>query len=976
MSSDTLSRRALLSRRTFLQAAGFTLAMSALGCSRPEPSLRAVRPRQSPLAAPGARVQYATTCGGCSAGCGVLASVRDGRPVKLEGLPGHPVSGGALCAAGQASILGLYDAERLSRPRIHGAPVSWSTLDARLQADIAAAGGAVRVLTGTDAAASPTTRSQIDRFLGGFADGRHDVFDVLSCSAIADAHEATHGVRAVPRLRFDLADVVVGFEADFLGTWISPVEFSAQYARARPALHVQFESVVTLTGCRADRRIVTPPDGLGEAMAALYRSLAERAGLDRGPSRASSGTGRTGEDIPGMAARLWRARGRALVVCGSADPALQRLANGINELLSSYGATLDLTRPSRQRLGNDKALETLIEELAEGRVGTLVVSGVNPAYSFGSAWRDALMRVPVLVAASERLDETSSLAGYVCPVPHPLESWGDYEPVAGTLCLRQPLAAPAGQTRTLEESLAAWMNRPADAVELVRRRWRDDVYDPASDGPSFDDFWDRSLREGRIDRAGQPAPGGVFNPAAVDGTPPATARTAGTLMLVGYPSLSMLDGRQGYNPWLLELPDPVTRTTWDSCASLSPATARALGLGDGDVVRIESDRRGGDAIEVPVVVQPGQDDSVVAVPLGYGQMTSARFANLGPAWIGRAWPDENGGLVGANVAPLVAAGHGPSGPVAARLAAVGRRRPLARAQAPERLQPMDGAEAWGSASAGVVVRIAGADLGSADILPGVARRGAAGLTLWDDHPYPGPRWGMVIDLEACTGCGACVVACQAENNTPVVGRDEMGRERGMHWLRVDRHFLGGDDDPAIAFQPVTCHHCGRAPCETVCPVLATTHSSDGLNQQVYSRCVGTRYCMNNCPLKVRRFNWFDYAREGESFGPALNPEVTVRSRGVAEKCTFCVQRIQEARLVARQEGRPLQDGEVIPACAQTCPASAITFGDLKDPQSQVSRRRSSPRTYSLFEDMGLLPAVHYQALVDPGAAGEDEGHGA
>ena len=973
MSSDGFSRRAPLSRRTFLQAAGFTLAVSALGCSRPEPSLRAVRPRQPPLAAPGTRIQYATTCGGCSAGCGVLASVRDGRPVKLEGLPGHPVSGGALCAAGQASILGLYDAERLTCPRMDGEPVSWSTLDARLRADIAAAGGAVRVLTGTDAAASPTTRRQIDRFLGDFADGRHDVCDVLSCSAIAEAHEATHGVRAVPRMRFDRAEIVVGFAADFLGTWISPVEFSGQYARARPGRHVQFESVVTLTGCRADRRIVTPPDMLGATMAALYRSLAERAGLDPGPSPARPATGRTGEEIPGIAARLWRARGRALVVCGSADPALQRLANGINELLWSYGATLDLTQPSRQRLGNDKALETLLEELAGGQVGTLVVSGVNPAYALGSAWRAALMRVPVLVAATERLDETSSLARFVCPVPHPLESWGDYEPVAGTLCLRQPVAAPAGETRTLEESLAAWMHRPADALELVRRRWRDDVFDPVSDGPSFDDFWDRSVREGWIDRAGRPAPGGVFTPAAVDWTPPATERATGTLNLVGYPSPPMLDGRQGYNPWLLELPDPVTRTTWDSCASLSPATARALGLGEGDIVRIETDRTGG-AIEVPVVVQPGQDDSVVAVPLGYGQMASARFANLGPTWIGRARTDENGDLVGANVAPLLAAGHWPAGPVAARLAAVGRHRSLARAQLPERLQPMDGAGAWGSASAGVVVQVAGADIGSADVIPGVAPRSEAGPTLWGDHPYPGPRWGMVIDLDACTGCGACVVACQAENNTPVVGRDEMRRQRGMHWLRVDRHLLGGDDDPAIAFQPVTCHHCGRAPCEAVCPVLATTHSSDGLNQQVYSRCVGTRYCMNNCPLKVRRFNWFDYARAGESFGPALNPEVTVRSRGVAEKCTFCVQRIQEARLVARQEGRPLQDGDVTPACAQTCPASAISFGDLNDPQSQVSRRRSSPLTYSLFEDMGLLPAVHYQAVVDRGGTDGDEGH--
>ena len=368
------------SRRTFLQAAGFTIAAAAMpGCSRPPERSRVTHLVQPEVASPGERLQYATTCPGCSAGCGVLASVRDGRPVKLEGLPGHPVSQGGLCAAGQASILGLYDGKRVRQPRLDGKPVSWDRIDARLKTEFAAARGATRVLTGTDAAASPTTRAMISRFLGGFADARHDVYDVLSASAIADAHRATHGARVIPRFRFDRADVVVAFEADFLGTWISPVEFAAAYTRQRPRLHVQVESRMTLTGSKADRRIVVAPGDLGPTMAALVARLASRAGHGV-VVPAVLPTGLTAETMDRLAESLWRARGRALVACGSENVPLQRLVNFANELLQAYGSTLDLTRPSRQRLGDDASIARLTRELETGAVGVLVTSGVNPIH--------------------------------------------------------------------------------------------------------------------------------------------------------------------------------------------------------------------------------------------------------------------------------------------------------------------------------------------------------------------------------------------------------------------------------------------------------------------------------------------------------------------------------------------------------------------------------------------------------------------
>jgi molybdopterin-containing oxidoreductase family iron-sulfur binding subunit len=438
------------------------------------------------------------------------------------------------------------------------------------------------------------------------------------------------------------------------------------------------------------------------------------------------------------------------------------------------------------------------------------------------------------------------------------------------------------------------------------------------------------------------------------------------MVAVLYPKAAILDGRHAENPWLQELPDPVTKAVWDNYACLSPATAGRLSLDDGDVVRIRAGADG-PALELPVLVQPGQHDRVVAVAIGYGRAGTERFAAIGPDWLEARPTVAAGARVGVRAAPLMelSGGRLVSDRTGVTLAPAGRKADLARSQHWHTLVPPE--------------QVAGKNAPPRDMVrettlaawrrdPSAGSHGthgpAAGGGMWAaDFPYEGHHWDMAIDLSACTGCASCVIACQAENNIPVVGKDEIRRSREMQWLRVDRYFSGEGEGTAISHQPLPCQHCDHAPCESVCPVLATVHSEEGLNQQVYNRCVGTRYCANNCPYKVRRFNWFTYSRENPIENLVLNPDVTVRTRGVMEKCTFCVQRIQEARAEARREGRPIRDGDVTPACAQSCPAGAIVFGDGNDAGSRVSQAMKSPRAYRLLEELNTRPSVAYLTVV-------------
>jgi molybdopterin-containing oxidoreductase family iron-sulfur binding subunit len=783
------------------------------------------------------------------------------------------------------------------------------------------------------------------------------------------------------------------------------VEFAAGYHAGRTlegspphcSFHVQFESRLSLTGCRADERVRVAPGELGLLMTHLARRLAARAGVPFTAAGAEAPPVPEGL-LDRLAERLWQARGGSLVVCGSQDVAEQLLCNLLNHLLDNYGATLDVARPSYQRQGDDAALEVLLGELRHGRVAALFLLGCNPAYDLpgGSEWETLLQRVPLVVSCAERLDETARLARYVCPVPHFLACWGDAEPTAGVASVSQPTLRPLGDTRPLLESLAAWSGAPRSAYDLIRSTWEAEVFpryrtalavsgasmmgclgSPAGQGSllassafiagnvhrghgTFQAFWDRTLHQGFARVAPREARVQHFNLGAVRALLQARRPAEGTFSLVLYPKVGMLDGRHAYNPWLQELPDPVSKVTWDNYACFAPATASRLGLCDGDVVRLEAPAPAR-ALELPVLVQPGQHDGVIAVALGYGSTASARFADIGPRWLEARPTLGPGGLVGVNAAPLL----GWEGGIlrfardGVRLTPLGRRQPLASTQDHHTITVPRHLAQPGHDRRPVVQEMTVAALNAARNHP-PGHQEPERPDLWpEDHPAVGHRWGMVIDLAACTGCSACVVACQVENNIPVVGKDEVSRHREMHWLRIDRYYSGDGADVDVAHQPMLCQQCGNAPCETVCPVLATVHSSEGLNQQVYNRCVGTRYCANNCPYKARRFNWFDYARDDALQNLVLNPEVTVRSRGVMEKCTFCVQRIQEAKIEARRQGLPLADGAIQPACQQSCPTQAIFFGDLNDPRSRAARLARDGRGYEVLAELNVRPSVTY-----------------
>jgi Fe-S-cluster-containing dehydrogenase component len=941
------------SRRSFLEATGFALFASAVaGCSRDE-AMTAWTPHQRPAgSAPGETNHYATVCHGCSAACGVLVKNRDGRPIKLEGNPDHPLSRGGLCAVGQASVLGLYDSRRLQEPLLRGKPAAWKQIDEEITAQvekIRGEGGAVRVLT--DTVVSPTRRAAIAEFVDSFSDGRHVVYDPLSSSAILAAYERTHGSAVLPHYRLDKAEVIVSFDADFLGTWIAPVEFTAGYQAGRtpqgkpPRMshHVQFESRMSLTGSNADRRVSLRPAELPLAMSHLAARLGRKVGRAFDDENDLAPSPIPAELLDDLADRLWQARGKSLILCGSQDEAAQVLCNYLNKVVGAYGATLDIEYPSHQRQGRDKDLRQLVEEIRGDKVAALFIAGVNPLYDLpgGKSLAKALGNVPLVVSFANHLDETAAAVGYVCPEGHPLEVWSDAAPVAGLASISQPAIRPLGKTRSLLMSLAKWSGRPQSDYELVREHWKSAVHPRAKGDEPFVAFWARALRDGFVEIEADPAPVESFDFAAVKLTTAAPDAAPEQLDLVLYPKAGMLDGRHAHNPWLHELPDPVTKVAWDNYACLSPETAARLRVGEGDVVRIGLQAAGTEdvALELPVVVQPGQHDGVVAVALGYGRKDTDRFAKIGPQWLeGRPSVGPNG-LVGVNAAPLLKLDE--TGLHYERRAVTvvktGRLQPLAATQKHHEITVPKHLATPGAERRPMIEETT-LDAYGRDSHAGAHAHHHFEGELWpEDHPYEGHRWGMVIDLNKCTGCSACVIGCQAENNIPVVGKDEVRRSREMHWLRIDRYYSrerrrGGrgppaDDVPALRQRalrdrlPGAGHGAQRGRAQPA-----------GLQPLRGHAVLREQLPLQGAPLQLVRLPHDDTLEN-----LVLNPDVTVRSRGVMEKCSFCVQRIQEAKIEARGQGAPLADGEIQPACQQSCPAQAIVFGDLNDPESEISR---------------------------------------
>ncbi|MEY3678384.1 MAG: hypothetical protein RI924_525 [Bacteroidota bacterium] len=953
-------------RRDFLKALGFGLGAVTLAACQPAPVHKSIPYLVKPdEIVPGIPNYYASTYKGQS----ILVKTREGRPIKVEGNPNCVISGGRLDAQAQASVLDLYDVSRLKAPVLNGADASWAQVDSFVKAELAkvkAGGKKIRIVSST--VNSPSTKAVIADFTAQYPNTKLVQFDAVSYTGIIQANQNSFGKAVLPHYRFDNADVIVSFGADFLGTWISPVEFTRQYTknRATEALknkkmsrHIQFETGMSLTGTNADARITLKPSEEGIALLNLYNALGGNVATKKLGNNAKAD-----KAIQLVAKELLNARGKALVVCGSNDVSTQIVVNAINSLLGSYGSTIDLSNPSYQYAGNDAEFIEFINEMKRGEVDAVFFMNSNPVYSYVNSkeFTDALAKVKVRVSFADRQDETAVLCQVNAPANHYLESWGDSNPVAGYYTLVQPTINPVYNTRMAEESLLNWSyNAVKEYYQYVRNNWEKTVL--AQSGKS----WKEILQSGSVYLGAAPAAALVFNrdlnavASTIISESKALTNTADNAVEVQlYQNVAMGDGSAANNPWLQELPDPVSKVAWDNYVAIAPKYAEKLALSEFDLVEIKSVNY---SVTLPVLMQPGQAQGTVSIALGYGRSKAGKAGNE----------------VGKNVYPFVSLVNGTFQTIAsATISKVGGTYELAQTQTHHSFEGRN------------IIRETTLKDYLKDPYAGSGNHGSKHKTydLWNDYAKPGQNWVMAIDLNACTGCGACIVACNAENNIPVVGRDEVRKRREMHWIRIDRYYsynedgksvseekeiahLENMDDVSVVHQPMMCQHCEHAPCETVCPVLATVHSSDGLNHMAYNRCVGTRYCANNCPYKVRRFNWFNYWNDSrfdnylnnEFTQLVLNPDVTTRSRGVMEKCSMCIQRIQAGKLQAKIEKRPLKDGDIKTACQQTCPANAIIFGDGNDPNSEVSKALKSERTYYVLEELNVQPGVGYQVKV-------------
>ena len=978
-------------RRDFLKYLGFSTAAAAVAASCEMPVKKAIPFANKPEdIVPGISNYYATTYVQDGDVVSVLAKVRDGRPIKIEGNDLSPITKGGTSARVQASVLDLYDTARLRFPTIDGKEVTFEAIDKALAG---AVGGNVVILTST--ITSPSTKAIIAEFLAKNPGSRHVTYDAVSYSAMLQANEATYGVRGIPSYHFENAKAIVSLGADFLGTWLSPVEFSKQYASGKkideknPSMskHIHFESVASLTGSNADEKYLHRPSETGAIAAALLSAVNGQAVTGISDAKLKAG-------IEKAAKALNENKGAALVVAGSNDVNVQIIVNAINNAIGAGGTTINWGVMNHQRAGVDADFVRLVEDMNAGIVNTLLVYGANPAYTWFDAekFKAGLKKVRTTVSFASKVDETAELCKFVVPDHHYLESWGDAEAKTGHFSFIQPTIYPLFKTRQWQDSLLKWSGNTSDYLAYLKNFWSAKLGGQTG--------WDKALQDGVISIGESATKPGSFNGAAVGAAVAAatSGKKAGKYELVLYEKVGIGAGQGASNPWLQELPDPVTRATWDNYVIVSPALARTMldidlnNGGQADAYEVNPPKKvvkvvaNGKEISLPVLIIPGTHPDTIGIAVGYG-----RSNNIGKAAAG----------VGQNAFPLASISNGvvSFSNSSVEITVTGEKYPVALTQTHNRYDTTQGNRTE------VMKELTLADYKKHpteireerdnELKPwgGLEKFESQG-TIYPVFDRPGIKWGMSVDLNTCTGCGACVVACNAENNVSVVGKPEVLRGHEMHWLRIDRYYSGDMDNPNVVFQPLMCQHCDNAPCENVCPVAATNHSSEGINQMTYNRCIGTRYCANNCPYKVRRFNWSDYTGS-DSFGNnqegivndvvlnmnddltrmVLNPDVTVRSRGVIEKCSFCVQRLQESKLKAKKESRPMVDSDINVACQQACPTNAITFGNANDKHSAITmvRTENPNRQFYVLEQLHVLPGVTYLAKVRNTESAHGEG---
>ena len=937
------------SRRDFLKFLGFSTAAATLAsCETPivKSIPYVVKPDEI---IPGVANYYATSIYDGRDYASVLVKNREGRPIKIEN------NNTCTNARVQASVLSLYDSARLKHPLKNGKKSGWVEIDNEIKDRLTKMNGKKIVLL-TSTILSPSMKNIFNDFSKTYANVEHIMYDSIPYDGILDANKKSFNFRAIPTYYFDKANVIVSFGADFIGNWLNN-DYSTDYINGRNpkngkmSKHYQLETNLSLTGSNADKRIPIKPSEQKVLISDLYNALSKN--INPNDSR-----------LVEIIKKLRANRGKSLIVCDSNDVNTQTIINHINSLLGSYENTISLKTPSYIKQGDSNKLENFLDDMKRGKVGALITYKVNPSYNFYNAkeFNEALSKVDLTISTSLYNDETASLMEYICPEHHNLESWGDLHPSHNIYTLMQPTIAPLFDTRQFEDTLLSWIDG-GDYYTYLSEFWRKKGVN-----------WEKAVHDGFF----------TFN----DSTPRLSSISSLDLSTLTfknsnkgielsiYEKVGMGDGTQANNPWLQEFPDPISRACWDNYMTISASTAAEYGLKNwnvsngalnGSIVNIKSN---GKIIKnVPIMIQPGQANNTVGLALGYGRTKSGKAANN----------------VGFNAFPFL------------------NSKTLT-------IELVEGEHEF--ASIQLHHTMMGRDMVKETTLSDYIKDPASGndrvtyptfkgnlpsdkLSLYDEHDLKtGHFWNLSIDLTACTGCGECVISCQAENNIPVVGKEEVRKSRDMHWMRIDRYYSSDmtkekakdegisaikmykqmedpSENPEVVFQPVMCQHCNNAPCENVCPVAATTHSNEGLNQMTYNRCVGTRYCANNCPYKVRRFNWFQYSENdkfdfnmNDDYGKmVLNPDVVVRSRGVIEKCSMCIQKIQQIKLTAKNEGRPILDEEAQTVCASSCSTNAIVFGDSNNPESEVSKLKTDERAYDLLDHLNVNPSVFYQTKV-------------
>lgn len=1028
-------------RRDFLKYLGFSTAAAALAASCQTPVRKAIPYVQRPdNIIPGVADYYASTYVNGGDAIAVVVKQRDGRPIKIDGNELSGIFKGATSARAQASVLDLYNTARLRHPLQKSGNdfkevPTFEAFDKMVGEALTGLNGKSVVLL-TSTVNSPSSLEVIQGFLAKYPGSKHVQYDAVSYSGILLANELSYGKRFIPSYHFDKAKTIVSLGADFLGSWLNNAEFTKQYGVTRKVTkdhvemshHIHFESYMSLTGSNADDRFMHKPSETGKVALALLNKLG-------GGVSAPSLNAELMKGVELAAKSLLANKGQAIVVSGSNDVNVQLVVNAINEIIGANGTTVNTGLELNIRKGIDEDMQALVADMAAGKVGALFVYDCNPVYSYfdGKKFAELLSKVPVSVSFNGTMDETTEQCKYIIPSHHWLESWGDAEVKTNYYSLIQPLIHPLFKTRPFQTSLLKWSGNSVP-VATVTSNDSTGAQNPtiavastSVTGDEYENFFKQywTTKLGGKDNYNKALQDGVVEPVSPITIPASYtsnglseaqssigAVKSGQVEVVFYENVSVGNGAQANNPWLQELPDPITKVTWDNYAMISIDMAKQLlGLDllhnqkQADAYEVTPEKPvvkvtiNGKEVLLPAMIIPGVEPSTIAVAYGYGRESANPDQSIDR--VGRSATGA-----GKNIYPLTGfAGKTIYNYANATVEKTKDLYPLAQTQVHgfTENRPIiyetslkeykeDPKKLMGETKAELQMLIAN---GSKDFVKDA--------TIYPDHVKPGIKWGMSIDLNTCTGCSACVVACIAENNISVVGKTEVARYHDMHWLRIDRYFTGDPNNPDVVFQPMICQHCDNAPCENVCPVAATNHSSEGLNQMAYNRCIGTRYCANNCPYKVRRFNWLDY-NGADSFPNnqqpllgsyldesvmqmnddltrmVLNPDVTVRSRGVMEKCSFCVQRLQEGKLAAKKAEDPSLVRNLKTACAQACTVDAISFGNVNDKLSDVYKTRveEEDRNFYVLQQLHTLPNVNYLAKLKNTdrhiGAVEEEGH--